>query len=93
MLRDDSHGAVTPDDLQRFTYALCHLYGRAAKVVSKPAPVYWAHTAALMGRYYTPGFREVNETWEVGSTTSAGSAGSATFVPTQEAIRKTGYYA
>jgi eukaryotic translation initiation factor 2C len=44
---------LTADDLQRFTFDLCHIYPRATKIVSRPAPVYLAHLAAYQAQYYT----------------------------------------
>ena len=32
-----------PKLLQRLTFDFCHLYARATKIVSRPAPVYYAH--------------------------------------------------
>ena len=34
------------DEIQRFTFDLCHLYARCTKIVSSPAPTYYAHLAA-----------------------------------------------
>ena len=65
----------TPAELQQLTFDLCHLYARATKVVSRPAPVYYAHRAAFLAQYYKDGYREENM-FEVGSTTSHGSRGS-----------------
>ena len=41
----------TPTELQRLTFELCHLYARATKIVSRPAPVYYAHRAASLAQY------------------------------------------
>ena len=41
----------TPTELQRLTFELCHLYARATKIVSRPAPVYYAHRAAFLAQY------------------------------------------
>jgi len=45
VLHNDAN--LTSDELQRFTFDLCHLYARATKIVSRPAPVYYAHLAAF----------------------------------------------
>ena len=95
VLKDDTHGTVTPDQLQLFTYELCYLYARATKIVSKPAPVYYAHVAAKMGPFYNRGYREVSDSWETRSVTSqgSGSAGSGGgFAEVSPAIRSTGYF-
>ena len=41
-----------PKLLHRLTFDLCHLYARATKIVSRPAPVYYAHRAAFLAQYY-----------------------------------------
>ena len=38
MLYDEN--SFTPDSLQALSYALCHVYARATRSVSIPAPVY-----------------------------------------------------
>lgn len=38
------------DDLQVFTYFLCHAYMRCNRSVSYPAPTYYAHLAAFRAR-------------------------------------------
>ncbi|CAF1086851.1 unnamed protein product [Didymodactylos carnosus] len=40
------------DKIQMITYKLCHMYARATRSVSIPAPVYYAHLAAFRGRLY-----------------------------------------
>ena len=74
VLENDAH--LTPDELQRFSFDLCHLYARATKIVSRPAPVYYAHRAAFLAQYYNDNYREDN-LFEVGSTSSHGSAASS----------------
>ena len=65
-----------PDDLQRFTFDLCHLYPVATKVVSRPAPVYLAHRAAYVAPYYEAGWKEEDGRYfdDIASV-SSGSAG------------------
>ena len=76
-------GYVPLDDITRFTFDLCFLYARAIKIVSRPAPVYYAHRAAFLAQYYEANYREAQETWEAGSSASTGSAGSgSSSVPT-----------
>ena len=44
---------------------------RCTKIASRPAPLYYAHLAALHSPWYEKdGFREVSDTWEHGSTSS-----------------------
>lgn len=47
----DENG-FTADELQMVTYQLCHLYGRCTRVVSIPAPVYFADLCATRARYH-----------------------------------------
>ncbi|EOD26445.1 hypothetical protein EMIHUDRAFT_46005, partial [Emiliania huxleyi CCMP1516] len=49
---------LSADKLQRFTFDLCHVYGRATKIVSRPAHVYYAHLAAFNGPFYSSDFRD-----------------------------------
>jgi len=82
-------------ELQRLTFDLCHLYQRATKIVSRPAPVYYAHRAAFLAQYYQDNYKE-EVAWEVGSTTSTGSAGSHSSVPSVAlgpAVARTVYFA
>ena len=67
---------LTPDELQRFAFDLCHLYGRATKIVSRPVHLYYAHLAAALGPYYDASYKERDGNWDVGSTSSHGSHGS-----------------
>jgi eukaryotic translation initiation factor 2C len=48
LLSDDSD--LSPDELQKITYYLCHLYARCERSVSYPAPTYYAHLAAFRAR-------------------------------------------
>merc|ERR1712203_957326 len=48
LLWDDSN--FSPDDIQKLTYYLCHLYARCERRVSYPAPTYYAHLAAFRAR-------------------------------------------
>jgi len=70
---------LSPDDLQAFMYQLCHAYGRATKVVSRPAPVYYAHLAAFHASFYNVKYKadaEVYGAW--GETASVTSGSHAT---------------
>ena len=64
-------------EIERLTFDLCFLYARATKIVSRAAPVYYAHRAAFLAQYYDEKYKEVNnERWETGSVTSQTSNGS-----------------
>ena len=44
----------TPDSLQALSYALCHVYARATRSVSIPAPVYCEFLSTPHSYYITP---------------------------------------
>lgn len=50
ILLDDANHTI--DQLQTFTYNLCHLFTRCTRSVSYPAPTYYAHLSAYRGRVY-----------------------------------------
>jgi len=78
VIRDDAETNVQL--LQRLTFELCHLYARATKIVSRPAPVYYAHRAAFLAQYYKDNYKEDNM-MEMGSHASFNSANSAESIP------------
>lgn len=53
ILLDESKFSI--DDIQGFSYNLCHLFTRCNRAVSYPAPTYYAHLAAYRGRVYIEG--------------------------------------
>jgi len=67
--------ALRSDDLQRFTFDLCHLYARCTKIVSSPAPTYYAHLAAYHAHYYMSNFKDEDDNWEHASTVSSSDSG------------------
>lgn len=50
--------AFGPDMLQGISFALCHVYARATRSVSIPAPVYYADIVAGRGRIHSTLLRE-----------------------------------
>jgi len=56
VLHDDL--TLSADELQRFTFDLCHLYGRCTRLVSNPAPTYYAHLAADAAHFYMSDFAD-----------------------------------
>jgi len=79
--------------LERFTYDLCFFYARATKIVSRPAPVYWAHRAAFIAPYYDKNYKDAD-----GCETSSVSSGGSSKRPRDichvlENVRKRIYYA
>ncbi|KAL5104554.1 Protein argonaute-1 [Taenia crassiceps] len=53
VLYDDND--FSADDLQQFTYCLCHAYMRCCRSVSYPAPTYYSHLAAFRARDWLKG--------------------------------------
>lgn len=53
ILLDESNFSI--DDIQGFSYNLCHLFTRCNRAVSYPAPTYYAHLAAFRGRVLIEG--------------------------------------
>jgi len=49
---------IPPDELIKFTYYLCHVYFRCARVVSLPAPVYYAHKGAERAKNHLNAVRD-----------------------------------
>lgn len=60
---------LTPDDLQNFTFRLCHLQARCTAAVSMVPPAYYAHLVARRARFHSK-----NEHWtDSGSTEDSGA--------------------
>ena len=56
VLNDDV--SLSADEIQRFTFDMCHLFGRCNAIVSSPAPTHYAHLAAYQAHFYMHNFRE-----------------------------------
>ncbi|KAG8704598.1 hypothetical protein FRC08_002139 [Ceratobasidium sp. 394] len=52
VIHDDNN--FTPDSLQKLSYLLCHIYARATRSVSIPAPVYYADLIYGKAKYHLP---------------------------------------
>ena len=68
------------------------------KIVSRPAPVYYAHRAAFLGPMYDKNYRDGGQGWETASTSSSRSNGSNKEVgpevgPVLQNLRSRLYYA
>jgi len=69
--------SLTQDEIQTFTFDLCHIYARCTKIASRPAPIYYAHLAAAHAPWYEEDFKEdFNNNWDTQSTSSRGSGSS-----------------
>jgi len=88
--------SLTQDEIQRFTFDLCHVYARCTKIASLPAPVAYAHLAAFHAPWYAADYREsADDLWERCSTSSKGSGTSrvSQYAPINETQRRRLYYA
>ena len=89
----ENDARISPAELKRFAFDLCHLFGRATKVVSRPAHLYFAHLAAERGSMHSSDYRVAGGGWgETGSTGSHGS-NSSSAAPVHPNLAKTVYYA
>ncbi|KAH7949228.1 hypothetical protein HPB49_006616 [Dermacentor silvarum] len=79
---DDSN--FTADELQKLSYYLCHTYARCARSVSIPAPVYYAHLAALRAKNHILSKVDVSSS---SSDSSGGSGDNAATSQYVEAVR------
>ncbi|CAE6417203.1 unnamed protein product [Rhizoctonia solani] len=74
VLYDDNN--FTPDGIQAVSFALCHVYARATRSVSIPAPVYYADLVCARAKnHYDPafGFASGDDT----ETVASGETGSS----------------
>ncbi|KAG8686518.1 hypothetical protein FRC08_012472, partial [Ceratobasidium sp. 394] len=73
VLHDENN--FTPDSLQALSFALCHVYARATRSVSIPAPVYYADIVCERAKnHYDP---SVDLSADDAATTTSGGASSA----------------
>lgn len=84
MLWDDNKW--NSNDLQSFTYYLCHCYARCTRSVSYPAPTYYAHLVAFRAREVHGDLIDASDS---GSTVSGATAHSAEGAVAGDPKRKT----
>jgi eukaryotic translation initiation factor 2C len=60
---------LSADDLHAMTYYLCHVYARASRSVSIPAPVYYADLAAYRGRNWVIEDEDIKSQFDTQSST------------------------
>ena len=89
----ENEANLTLGELERFTYDLCFFYARATKIVSRPAPLYYAHRAAYLGQYYNRDFCDGGQRWDAASTSSGGSTSSLNVGGVLIDVRRNLYYA
>jgi len=91
--------SLTQDEIQRFTFDLCHVYARCTKIASRPAPIYYAHLAAMHASWYKANYLEKSYDFDDAmSTSSRGSGGSgaskaSSYAPIIDSQRTRLYYA
>ena len=80
VIRNDAK--LSADQVQRFCYDMCHMYGRATTIVSQPAPTYYAHLAARQAPFLMTDYKEGGGGgWDASSATGTHASGaSADFV-------------
>ncbi|KAF9434815.1 argonaute 1 [Entomortierella beljakovae] len=72
VLSDDNK--FTADEMQEFTFRLCHLYARCTRTVSMVPPAYYAHLVAARARFHSKG-----EQWSDSASTESGAGDAASF--------------
>ncbi|TFY68234.1 hypothetical protein EVJ58_g1134 [Rhodofomes roseus] len=83
VLHDENN--LSSDGLQALTFALCHVYARATRSVSIPAPVYYAHIVCSRAKIHYDPTGQVNLS-ETGTIVSG--AGAATLEQYRENFRR-----
>ena len=92
VLRNDAN--LDADQVQKFTFELCHMYGRSTKIVSQPAPTYYADLAAEQAPFLMKDFQESGGSWEVSSATGTHASGaSAEFVEVSTTLQNRLFFA
>jgi len=82
----------TPDSLQSLSFALCHVYARATRSVSIPAPVYYADIVCERAKnHFDPSVNYASMD-DAATTTSGGGSSAVTkfkdlYKPTHESMR------
>lgn len=75
------HNEVFPGDtkiLEELSYALCHVYAKATRSVSIPAPVYYADKVCIRdGFHFAPNVQDRLEASDAGSMANGGGNGPA----------------
>ncbi|KAF8593241.1 Piwi-domain-containing protein [Ceratobasidium sp. AG-I] len=95
VLHDENN--FTQDDLQTFTFALCHLNARATRSISVPAPLHYADIVSRRSKiHFDPSVNYASIDDEV-ATTSAGDPSANTkfkdlYKPTHESMRFKMYF-
>ncbi|KAF9091483.1 argonaute 1 [Mortierella sp. AM989] len=72
VLYDDNKFAA--DEMQEFTFRLCHLYARCTRTVSMVPPAYYAHLVAARARFHSK-----NEQWSDTASTESGAGDASSF--------------
>ena len=84
------------DQVHKLTFELCHMYARSTRLVSIPAPTYYAHLAAEKAPFLMTDFKEFLGGFDASSATGTHASGrsdaSAEFVEVPEALQHKLYY-
>ncbi|KAK7074842.1 Protein argonaute-3 [Halocaridina rubra] len=91
VLWDDNN--FSQDEIQGFTYALCHMYAPSSASISIPAPAHYAHQAALRGKVHLLGYKnEIGLQGEENHMLSDEELHSAVAMDDNNAMCKNMYY-
>ncbi|KAI0408285.1 Piwi-domain-containing protein [Xylaria palmicola] len=80
------------NQLEKLTFELSHLFGRATKAVSICPPAYYADILCTRARVYLSDMFDTSETQSLASGTTQATDEAAPAIPVHENIRDTMYY-
>ncbi|KAI1319425.1 argonaute 1 [Mortierella claussenii] len=81
VLYDDNK--FSSDELQDFTYKLCHLYARCTRTVSMVPPAYYAHIVAARARFHSR-----SEHWSDTASTESGAGDASSYLAVKSELQK-----
>ncbi|KAI8354349.1 Piwi domain-containing protein [Mortierella sp. GBAus27b] len=73
----------TSDDLQDFTFKMCHLFARCTRTVSMVPPAYYAHMVAARARFHSR-----SEHWSDSASTESGAGDAASYASVKPELSK-----
>ncbi|ORZ26299.1 Piwi domain-domain-containing protein [Lobosporangium transversale] len=81
VLHDDNK--FTSDELQDFTYKICHLYARCTRTVSMVPPAYYAHLVAARARFHSR-----SEQWSDNASSESNAGDASSYLPVKPELQK-----
>lgn len=73
----------TSDDLQDFTFKMCHLFARCTRTVSMVPPAYYAHMVAARARFHSR-----SEHWSDSASTESGAGDASSYANVKPELSK-----